>query len=69
MKISKDHVLEVLRTYGTPEQIRLAEQDLRSHVDTDDDGDLLRELGIDPDDRAQGGSLAPREGGRDDHRG
>jgi hypothetical protein len=66
MKIGREHVLEVLRTHGTPEQVRRADEVLGAHVDTEDDADLLRELGIDPDRRALGGGLAPAEGRGDE---
>jgi len=65
MQISREHVLDVLRTHGTPEQVRRAEQSLGPHVDTEDDADLLRDLGIDPDSRAKGGTLALIEGAGD----
>jgi len=69
MHMSKDHVLEALRTHGIPEQVRRAEEVLGQHVDLEDDADLLRDLGVDPDSRAQGGILAPADGGDGDDRG
>jgi len=59
-------VLEVLRTHGTPELVRRAEQELGPHVDSKIDADLLRELGVDPDSRGLGGTLAPTEGKGDE---
>jgi hypothetical protein len=50
----------VLRAAGRTEQARRAEEELDVTVDTVRDADLLRELGIDPDSRAQGGGLALR---------
>ncbi len=58
MRIDRAHVVQVLRAGGRDEQARRAGQVLDVHVDTLRDADLLRELGIDPDSRAQGGGLA-----------
>ena len=60
MNIDKSHVVQVLRAGGRTEQARRAEELLDVEVDTVRDADLLRELGIDPDSRAQGGGLALR---------
>jgi hypothetical protein len=58
--IDRSHVVQVLRAGGREEQARRAEAELDVHVDTVRDADLLRELGLDPDSRAQGGGLALR---------
>ena len=60
MNIDRSHVIQVLRAGGRTEQARRAEELLDVEVDTVRDADLLRELGIDPDSRAQGGGLALR---------
>ena len=60
MHVDRGHVIQVLRAAGRTEQARRAEEDLDVTVDTVRDADLLRELGIDPDSRAQGGGLALR---------
>ena len=52
--IDRSHVVQALRSGGR------AEEELAVHVDTVRDADLLRELGLDPDSRAQGGGLALR---------
>lgn len=62
MLIDRGHVVQVLRQAGRTEEARRAEQVLGVDVDTDRDADLLRDLGIDPDSRAQGGGLALRRG-------
>jgi hypothetical protein len=58
--IDRSHVVQALRSGGRAEQARRAEEELDVHVDTVRDADLLRELGLDPDRRAQGGGLARR---------
>ena len=60
MLIDRSHVVQVLRGNGREEQARRAEAELDVQVDTVRDADLLRELGLDPDHRAQGGGLALR---------
>ena len=60
MHVDRSHVVPVLRAAGRTEQARRAEEELDVTVDTVRDADLLRELGIDPDSRAQGGGLALR---------
>ena len=60
MHVDRGHVIQVLRAAGRTEQARRAEEELDVTVDTVRDADLLRELGIDPDSRAQGGGLALR---------
>ena len=54
MLIDRSHVVQALRSGGR------AEEELAVHVDTVRDADLFRELGLDPDSRAQGGGLALR---------
>ncbi|RBY95377.1 hypothetical protein DQ237_15075 [Blastococcus sp. TF02-8] len=58
MNIDRSHVVQVLRTGGRVDAARRAADELDVEVDTVRDADLLRELGIDPDSRAQGGGLA-----------
>jgi hypothetical protein len=58
--VDREHVVQVLADAGRAEQARRAAEVLDVEVDTDRDADLLRELGIDPDSRAQGGGLAIR---------
>lgn len=60
MLIDRDHVVQALRDGGRAEQARRAAEVLDVQVDTIRDADLLRELGIDPDSRGQGGGLALR---------
>ena len=60
MLIDRSHVVQILRAAGREEQARRAETELDVQVDTVRDAELLRELGLDPDSRAQGGGLALR---------
>jgi hypothetical protein len=60
VRIDRSHVVQALRAGGRPEEAKRAEEVLDVDVDTVRDADLLRELGIDPDSRAQGGGLALR---------
>ena len=60
MLIDRSHVVQTLRQSGREEQARRAEAELDVQVDTARDADLLRELGLDPDSREQGGGLALR---------
>jgi hypothetical protein len=60
MNVDRSHVVQALHAGGRTEQARRAEEVLDVEVDTVRDADLLRELGIDPDSRAQGGGLALR---------
>jgi hypothetical protein len=60
LKVDRSHVVQALRAGGRTDQARRAEEVLDVEVDTVRDADLLRELGIDPDSRAQGGGLALR---------
>ncbi|MGY1602084.1 hypothetical protein [Geodermatophilus sp. SYSU D00815] len=59
VRIDREHVLQVLRVEGTPEQVRRGERELGPEVDTVADADLLRELGLDPGSMGQGGTLSP----------
>jgi hypothetical protein len=58
--VDRSHVVQALRSGERAEEARRAEEELDVHVDTVRDADLLRELGLDPDSRAQGGGLALR---------
>jgi phenylalanyl-tRNA synthetase beta subunit len=58
MHIDRQHVIQVLRKNGMNDQADEAEKVLGVEVDTERDADLLRRLGIDPDNRAEGGTLA-----------
>ncbi|MGY1620271.1 hypothetical protein ACI797_26325 [Geodermatophilus sp. SYSU D00691] len=59
MRIDREHVLQVVRSLGTREQVERAERELGPEVDTEGDADLLRELGVDPGSMGQGGTLSP----------
>jgi hypothetical protein len=61
MLIDRDHVVRVLSRRGMAQQGKRAGQVPDVQVDTVRDAGLLRELGIDPDSRAQGGNLATIE--------
>jgi len=58
MRIDREHIVQVLLDRGMTEQADRARRVLGPHADTRDDAALLRELGIDPDRRTQGGVLA-----------
>jgi hypothetical protein len=58
--VDRSHVVQVLQDGGRTDQARRADEVLDVEVDTIRDADLLRDLGIDPDSRAQGGGLALR---------
>jgi hypothetical protein len=58
VRIDKQHVVQTLRSQGLHEQARRAEEVFGPEVDSQDDGDLLRELGLDPESRAAGGRMA-----------
>ncbi|RBY78471.1 hypothetical protein DQ239_07835 [Blastococcus sp. TF02-09] len=60
MNVDRSHVVQALHAGGRPDQARRAEEELDVEVDTVRDADRLRDLGIDPDSRAQGGGLAVR---------
>ena len=48
MEIPKDQILQLLRDRGDHEKANNADQQLPDKVDTDQHGDLLGKLGIDP---------------------
>ena len=58
MIVDRSHVVQALRTYGLAQQADRAQRDLDVRVDTERDAETLRDLGLDPDSRAQGGALA-----------
>ena len=58
MQLDRGHVVAALREQGSGEAADRAERELGDLVDTRVQADLLRELGLDPDHRAQGGRLA-----------
>ncbi|WNV77672.1 hypothetical protein [Geodermatophilus sp. DSM 44513] len=60
MQIDRSHVVQTLRAGGRDDQARRAQEVLDVLVDNVRDADQLRDLGIDPDSRAQGGGLALR---------
>jgi hypothetical protein len=60
VRIDRSHVVQALSSAGRAEQARRAEDELDVEVDTVRDADLLRDLGLDPDSRAQGGGIALR---------
>lgn len=50
MEIPKDQILQLLRDRGDHEKAQNADQQLPDKVDTDQHGDLLDKIGIDPSD-------------------
>lgn len=48
MQIPKDQILQMLRDRGDGDKAQQADQQLPDQVDTDQHGDLLKKLGIDP---------------------
>jgi hypothetical protein len=50
MEIPKDQILQLLRDRGDDDKAQQADQQLPDKVDTDQHGDLLEKLGIDPSD-------------------
>ena len=50
MQISKDQLLELIRSHGDDQKTAQAEQELPSEIDTDRDQNLLDKFGIDPKD-------------------
>jgi hypothetical protein len=50
MEIPKDQILQLLRDRGDGDKAQQADQQLPDKVDTDQHGDLLEKLGIDPSD-------------------
>ena len=59
--MDRDHVVQMLRQQGRSDLAERAERELGPSVDTAEDADLLRGLGIDPDARAQGGAPSVAE--------
>ncbi len=49
MQISKEQVLELVRSRGDDEKTTRAERELPDEVDTDRDQSLLEKFGIDPE--------------------
>jgi hypothetical protein len=56
--MATEHVVHTLRSQGLHDEARRAEELFGPEVDTARDGDLLRQLGLDPDSRAAGGQMA-----------
>ena len=50
MQIPKEQILQLLQQQGDSDKAGEAEQQLPDQVDTDQHGDLLQKLGIDPQD-------------------
>ena len=50
MQIPKGQILEFLRSRGEQDKAGQADQELPDQVDTDQHADVLRRLGIDPQD-------------------
>jgi hypothetical protein len=48
MQIPKEQIMQLLRDRGDHDQAQKADQQLPDQVDTDQHGDLLGKLGIDP---------------------
>jgi hypothetical protein len=48
MEIPKDQILQLLRDRGQGDKAQQADQQLPNQVDTDQHGDLLKQIGIDP---------------------
>jgi len=48
MEIPKDQILQLLRNRGQDDKAQEADQQLPDQVDTDQHGDLLKQIGIDP---------------------
>lgn len=58
MLIDRTHVIQVLRARGKLAEADEADRVLPAQVDTERERQLLLDLGIDPDSRAEGGGLA-----------
>lgn len=54
MEIPKEQILQMLRDQGNHDQAQQADQQLPDQVDTDQHGDLLSKIGINPSDIAGG---------------
>jgi hypothetical protein len=48
MQISKDQLMELIRSHGDDQKTAQAEQELPPEIDTDRDQNLLDRFGIDP---------------------
>ena len=48
MEISKDQVLELIRSHGDDDKTASAQAELPDQVDTDRDAGLLERFGVDP---------------------
>jgi hypothetical protein len=48
VEIPKDQILQLLRNRGQDDKAQEADQQLPDQVDTDQHGDLLKQIGIDP---------------------
>jgi uncharacterized protein YidB (DUF937 family) len=48
MQISKDQLMELIRSHGDDQKTAQAEQELPPEIDTDRDQNLLDKFGIDP---------------------
>jgi hypothetical protein len=48
MEISKQHIVDMLRSTGEQEKAQQAEQELPETVDSEQHADLLGRLGVDP---------------------
>ena len=59
MQISKDQLLDLIRSHGDDQKTAQAEQELPDEVDPDTDRDLLERFGIDPQELLKkfGGSI------------
>jgi hypothetical protein len=59
MQIPKEQILQMLRDRGNHDQAQQADQQLPDQVDTDQHGNLLSQIGIDPSEllRGAGGKL------------
>ena len=50
MQIDKSQIIDLLKSQGDQDKARRAESDLPDKVDTDQHGDVLQKLGINPQD-------------------
>ena len=48
MQISKEQLMELIRSHGDDQKTAQAEEELPSEIDTDRDQNLLDKFGIDP---------------------
>jgi hypothetical protein len=54
MQIPKEQILQMLRDRGNHDQAQQADQQLPDQVDTDQHGNLLSQIGIDPSELLRG---------------